>query len=894
MQRATISFKGINRSSDLGISPDGQCMELINAKISGESIVPVGKPILEHGNFYATPEFIHVNNNYEHVISVSTNGTSTIVYDCDRPSYSTTYRQTIVTGIVGFKRIESVGNILVIIADKTTYALYNPSSHSYNYLGEKPSFPYINFSYELQTTTYKSYICNILDKIYVGNPSTTTVISLNGSGSSRNEQHVSDTLNGAIAKTASENADSGYFSWPVIVRYAIRLYDGSYIMHSAPTLIMIRGKNEYHIQIPSGNVTYDGDDMTEFRFNCVVNAYKLKYDIFANPNFAAWRDLIQSVDVYITKPIQTVDINKNIPSFEVLGGNRQRITFNPNWYSDTSMIDQISSRSVFYKVKSLSIEDISQGNDGYIMDDSTLKNIEQNETLPDDSFTHNSISGDVSYVYNSRLHLGNISSDLYLGHAFTQFMNPSLQYWSAGNISQITFYAFATVFINTESGEKVVTCAQQGLTSYGLTPLLSYPDSRAKKMIVQMTYGGVYYTRTFNLKPHPYLNIAYSLEQLKPYQPSDFTTEGSLVSYTTDNKETSPNKVKVSELNNPFYFPAAQTYVPSNGTIKALKSATVALSSGQFGQFPLYVFTNEGIYALSVGSGVVYSSSTPVTRDVCSNPKSICATDNAVVFATQSSLMLISGAQTKKISNDLEGYLPTTPSSSPILSEIAEVSGMTNVFSSVEFHIYIKNAIVGFCYEDKEIIVSNPSYAYSYVYGLDSGQWHKIHLWANSGTNVVISKFLNSYPESLALFSDGGIYNMFNNLWTVNNILILTSPIKLGTSSPKRVTQTALRGVMRPSESNVYYEGNQVKYVANDVAIFSRAIFFILGSKDGDHFTVLAGVEKFENIRDMITKMNKTNAYKYFMVAVAGGVRTDVAFNYIEMTVDESFNNRLR
>ena len=79
MQRATISFKGINRSSDLGISPDGQCMELINAKISGESIVPVGKPILEHGNFYATPEFIHVNNNYEHVISVSTSGTSTIV-----------------------------------------------------------------------------------------------------------------------------------------------------------------------------------------------------------------------------------------------------------------------------------------------------------------------------------------------------------------------------------------------------------------------------------------------------------------------------------------------------------------------------------------------------------------------------------------------------------------------------------------------------------------------------------------------------------------------------------------------------------------------------------------------------------------------------------------------
>ena len=201
--------------------------------------------------FYGTPEFIHVNNDYEHVISIITSGTTSIIYDCDRPSYDTSHRHTIVSGIVGFKKIESVGNMLVIIADKTFYALYNPSANSYTYLGERPSFPYINFSYEMQSTTYKNYFCDILDRIYVGNPSTTTTISLNGSGSTRNEQHVSDTLNGAIAKTASENMDSGYFSWPILVRYAIRLYDGSYIMHSAPSLIMIRGKNEQHIQIPT-------------------------------------------------------------------------------------------------------------------------------------------------------------------------------------------------------------------------------------------------------------------------------------------------------------------------------------------------------------------------------------------------------------------------------------------------------------------------------------------------------------------------------------------------------------------------------------------------------------------------------------------------------------------
>ncbi len=95
--------------------------------------------------------------------------------------------------------------------------------------------------------------------------------------------------------------------------------------------------------------------------------------------------------------------------------------------------------------------------------------------------------------------------------------NPSPLYWiDSTAFTQLTLYARATVYINTDSGEKVVTCPQQALSTYGILPLSSYPDSRAKKMIVQFQSGSTFYTRTFNLKPHPYLNLAYSLEQLKP------------------------------------------------------------------------------------------------------------------------------------------------------------------------------------------------------------------------------------------------------------------------------------------------------------------------------------------------------------------------------------------
>lgn len=76
--------------------------------------------------------------------------------------------------------------------------------------------------------------------------------------------------------------------------------------------------------------------------------------------------------------------------------------------------------------------------------------------------------------------------------------------------------------------------------------------------------------------------------------------------------------------------------------------------------------------------------------------------------------------------------------------------------------------------------------------------------------------------------------------------------------------------------------------------IFSDVGMYILGSNDCEHFNLVAKKEMMTDIRDLVTKMNKSKPYKYFMVCLVGGVRTDVSINYIEMNVDESFTNRLR
>jgi hypothetical protein len=261
-----------------------------------------------------------------------------------------------------------------------------------------------------------------------------------------------------------------------------------------------------------------------------------------------------------------------------------------------------------------------------------------------------------------------------------------------------------------------------------------------------------------------------------------------------DSVSVAPNKLKVSNVSNPFYFPAKQTYTVSSRNIVAMATATTALSTGQFGQFPLYVFTGEGVFALSVGTGdIAYANSFSVTRDVCNNPDSIVSTDDAIVFSTDSGLKVLSGSTVRDISSDMEGYLPTAVDSSPIIKKIAGVGGFSDKLSSTEFIYYLEEAKVGYNYEDKEVIVANRNYPYSYVFNMQSGSWYKI--------SASINRFLNSYPECLAVFNDHGVYNMHNGHRTVNKILLLTRPIKFGTLTHKRIVQSAIRGVIRPSES---------------------------------------------------------------------------------------------
>ena len=679
------------------------------------------------------------------------------------------------------------------------------------------------------------------------------------------EKIITNSFKASYYKLLQEDVyDAGHVIYPVLVRYAVRLFDESYVMHSSP--LLVGEPNFIRMAVSKTKFDFDSLSVEGFTYKLIANPRTIgvKYDL---SGLSGWKDVASSVDIFVSRPFVINDLDSTIKTVTVLDKNNMMVDL--PFKSESELLEEIGEISNFYLVKSIPIGDISNGFENIFAEGKAFKNLEQQEVATDDDFTRSRITGNL-YTYNGKLHVGNIREKLAKPYPLGMFA-----------VSDINEFTVNTeVHVKTESGMKIVHGAS---TAYGamVSPYLSYPDSRAVKMII---YNDKYYDE-IPLKPHPFLNIAYSLKGLYPYSITD--KYGTYTPLPEDSVSVAPNKLKVSNVSNPFYFPAKQTYTVSSRNIVAMATATTALSTGQFGQFPLYVFTGEGVFALSVGTGdIAYANSFSVTRDVCNNPDSIVSTDDAIVFSTDSGLKVLSGSTVRDISSDMEGYLPTAVDSSPIIKKIAGVGGFSDKLSSTEFIYYLEEAKVGYNYEDKEVIVANRNYPYSYVFNMQSGSWYKI--------SASINRFLNSYPECLAVFNDHGVYNMHNGHRTVNKILLLTRPIKFGTLTHKRIVQSAIRGVIRPSESLVYFRGETVKFRDQEILAFSKCGFYILGSNDAEHFILLSGREKIEDVRDLITKMNKTKAFKYFMIALVGGVRTDVALNYIEFMVDETYTNRLR
>ena len=338
-----------------------------------------------------------------------------------------------------------------------------------------------------------------------------------------------------------------------------------------------------------------------------------------------------------------------------------------------------------------------------------------------------------------------------------------------------------------------------------------------------------------------------------------------------------PDIVKVSLVDNPFLFSPKSTLSPSQGRVLAMISNTVALSQGQFGEHPLYLFCENGIWAMAVDptGTVAYSASYPVSREVCTNPSALCGIDSGVVFLGSKGVMLLSGSRLKHISSVIDNdNAVNIVASNPSLSNMAAIIFPGGgVVADVSFMEYMQGATTLYLPHTGEILFFNGKKKFSYVYSIVNNAWSKV-----SGT---ISGAINSYPNPQCFVSTGAatrILAFSEAMSGDNNVLLFTRPMLWGTKLPKRIMQLMLHAyVSAVSSGNHPFLG-----------------CYLLCSNDGVNFKLVSGCEKLKECNDVVFPYFPTQSYKYFVLALLGSIGADSCITGVELELSLAWNNRLR
>lgn len=481
-------------------------------------------------------------------------------------------------------------------------------------------------------------------------------------------------------------------------------------------------------------------------------------------------------------------------------------TFHLPEFTDGKVTETLKNTSTFYKLCSIEIADALADNKrkDIVVDDEYLQSLVTREAMTDDYLTRDQLHADYSFGYNNRLNLAGLKRKPFCGflaQSMFAYCDGRYNWLPNGTTLNITMATFSTdeyqiaVYIK-ENGEEYAVKSGTGyyglfgmqlfnsseMTSGGVATkskhswgcYVFYPNPNAYKMVIY-NYNSPCYA--IDLKTHEFLNGAFAVLDYELVREKNFTSLPSV--YPTEYDNSFPieiaNKIYTSEVNNPFYFPLLGINTVGTGEIKGICSAAKALSQGQFGQFPLYAFTTEGVWALEVSSTGTYSARQPITRDVCINPDGITQLDSAVLFPTDRGIMLISGSQTQCISEAINSEYPFDATQLPGFTKLHAMLGhepsTDKCLPTLPFTEFLKKCQMIYDYVHQRVIVYAPSITYAYVYSLKTQQWGMI--FSN------IASHLNSYPDALAVDADNAVLNFSVPKAEQVKCLYTTRPLKL-------------------------------------------------------------------------------------------------------------------
>ena len=786
-----------------------------------------------------------------------------------------------------FKHFTSLKNILIVTTDKNVY----------------------NFKWDDNTLAYLELSKDIIPDLYFQYESTDSLIILpkdKDDGGLQTQAALFDQI--LIEKYKKRQKGLFCHSW-VVIQWAYRMWDGSYIMHSQPYLLKLGTDESYYYR----RLTEQADENNNYgcALDCGVPTFYVKAATNVLTNLDKWKGLITHLCVFMSQ-----DVSRYLFEYNGTPYNTDAIAEYYTFGDNTDSLNQLLNVYPYYLSKEIKIEEIVAATDSdkftinlnesinklnydgdggenitdkekipvrhntyswkklghgnwlnllyggfgaltkndqwnrvsYTQEDAeqTVETtddagsfiLQSQPELPVDDFSHHTLIADIQpYVFNAKLHLGSVKS---------KFSNPqNISLWDGAPMGfsltdNYPFKFYQEVTIETDRGTRIVF---QEVTPYVFVSpfteyavivpsVVSYPDARATKirLIIKKQPGTVYYQMaSYELKSHKIYNFAYAItneyndaSEFIPYLSFDNDTFrfGATLSNSftptavlTDNRYyNDTNRVQVSKVNNALYYPSLYSYQfgGSETDILAFGSQSAPVSLGQFGQYPLTVFTSQGTYLMQQGNGmVIYSAIVPLNNEVIFK-SSVCELGGAMIYASRDGVKLLSGNKLQHISREVEGE----PSEklkydNYYINFITDPNGhlvfLYPYLSEENFLDYLDDN-VRICYDkmNKEIIITNRDLfleegreyhvPYSYVYNLQYKTWHKItdswHQFLLINSRWYGAKnYRVGYPTGL------GLHDMTEETEVLQDCMIQSRPMKLGSYDFKKVKAVIQRSL---------------------------------------------------------------------------------------------------
>ena len=875
-----IDLKGIVRNTSNLNSPIGGCQEVINLRKKYGSWRPIMPKHVVCANFTATDNtvFIHSMDEVSYFIIYNPNDGTIKAFNTTTPFAVVETLATIATGLT--LKIDSLGYFLVV-SDLTAYSKY------------------IFRCYPSLSTKYKN-VSDIPSIALTLEPDETVITDFYYTKRDNDSFQAGWwMLEDVIRDTYAE-----YFEGYVFLRYAIELIDGTVLKHSQPQFMYV------------GNVT-STDGVDYVTLDAILVRINYTVQAVLPSDWANYAELIRGISVFMTKPVSKYDLElsgfnnsgtylgliekpnlvvdmlrsesvyyrvHHIPYNKILGAatgiiGSSRPIITPSGasarsgatgdgrsggdYTPNRTRPSTGSMTSWWDAQFQRQEDRKDMTNPSMVGDITSYDI-----LSVDDVSHHSIIGFKSLNYNNRLFFADIYTNLFTGYNISEVI------LSAGGSAATKFDIYIEVDLATEYGLRTVRQKMKwDEDSFKVPYILGYPDIRAKELRILHNSGGTVKKAVFALESHPILNYCFATKLdgtdlneaakdssgFKTITIASITTAGTLATLITSLRD--KNRVQLTDLYNPFVAPAINSYQVGEGDIEGLAVNMLPLED-RFGTYPVFVFSSRGVWALNMSDTgrVVVSNITSVSSAVCTNSDSIIVVDNLLLFLASDGIKLLTGQTPAEISDIAEGSYVSALTGNSVYEQVkshASIGVVTSHVSSLELLDYALAAKFAFDKNNREVIVSNFSKEYSYIFSLDERLWYK-------STNRY-RRFINNYPNVFALSSGNDLVDISREATTGDRIVYIeTKPILLDPDKEIKLDRTILGGRF-------------------DNATEFTGFFGIWGSNDGSTWAFIQGKEiSGLSIFNIILPRN-TISMRYVVCVFNGTITKDSSVSEIRM-----------